>query len=170
MRMSMRPRDMPLVIFPDARAEIASVVAAPPSKPEVLVIDDNPFILDAWQDKLGSEVTIHTMTSQEDLVAKIAGDAGFLDRLTCVVTDMYLDGPAGDGLVVGRLIKSRCPTLTVLLSSDGIFAASQLAGAVDRVIGKEPMDFDALRAEAERPCCGQTVKPLNSRDLRNWNV
>ena len=124
----------------------ASVVAAQPPKPEVLVIDDNPFILDAWQDKLGSEVTIHTMTSQEDLVAKISSDAGFLDRLTYVITDMYLDGSAGDGIEVGRLIKSRCPALAVLLSSDGNFTASELVGAVDRVIGKEPVGVESLRA------------------------
>jgi signal transduction histidine kinase/DNA-binding NarL/FixJ family response regulator len=41
----------------------ATVVAAQASKPEVLVIDDHSLILGAWQDKLGSEVTIHTMTS-----------------------------------------------------------------------------------------------------------
>ena len=49
----------------------AAVVAAHAAKPEVLVIDDHSFILAAWQDKLGSEVKIHPMTSQEDLVAKI---------------------------------------------------------------------------------------------------
>jgi hypothetical protein len=48
-----------------------TVVAAQVSKPEVLVIDDHSFILGAWQDKLGAEVMVHTMTCQEDLVAKI---------------------------------------------------------------------------------------------------
>lgn len=56
------------------------------------------------------------------MVAKIAGDAVLLDWLTYVVTDMYLDGSAGDGIEVGRLIKSRRPALAVMLSSDRTFA------------------------------------------------
>ena len=129
---------------PTAAAATEHQGAIARGKPEVLVVDDNPFILDAWVDTLSAEAKIHVMTSLEDLDAKLASDAGFLNRLSFVVTDMYLDGSAGDGLDVGRRIKGARPDLRVLLSSDGDFTAADLVGAVDRVIGKDPVRFDAL--------------------------
>ena len=113
-------------------------------KPEVLVIDDNPFILDAWMDTLKPEATVHVMTSFEALKARVQADPGFLGRLVCVVTDMHLDGSAGNGLDVGHLVKGARPELCVLLSSDGLFDGIDVAGAVDRIIAKDPVPFAQL--------------------------
>ena len=57
---------------------------------------------------------------------------------------MHLDGSAGDGFDVGRLLKKSRPELPVLLSSDGAFAADQLIGAVDRIISKNPVPLHWL--------------------------
>ena len=114
------------------------------AKPRVLLIDDNPFILDAWTCALAGEAIVETMRSIEDLNAKIAADPGFLDHLSCVITDVYLDGSSGDGLDVGRLIKMKRPDLKVLLSSDGVFSEDDLEGVIDRVIGKDPIEVSQL--------------------------
>ena len=134
-------------------AMAAPAIAVPPrqvaifgAKPrvEVLVIDDNPFILDAWENVLSTEATVHLITSLEGLQAKLAEKPTFLDRLSYVVTDMHLDGSAGDGLDVGRLIKGLRSSLPILLSSDGVFTADELTGSVDAVIGKDPVGLAGL--------------------------
>jgi hypothetical protein len=57
---------------------------------------------------------------------------------------MHLDGSYGDGLDVGRLIKSIRSDVPVLVSSDDSFLDSELAGAVDRVIAKLPVGLSRL--------------------------
>ena len=130
-----------------APAEIPArqgAVATGKGTPEVLVIDDNPFILDAWDAAMSAEATVHRMASIEDLQGKLATCPNFLDRLSIVITDFHLDGSAGDGLNVGRLIKDMKPGLPVLLSSDGVFSAEEINGAVDSVIGKTPVGLSQL--------------------------
>ena len=113
-------------------------------KPEILVVDDNPFILEAWAEMLQGEASLHLISSLEDLRARLETDPGFADRLLLAVTDMHLGGSAGDGLDVGRLLKSYRPELLVLLSSDGVFGAEELHGTIDTTIGKDPVELSKL--------------------------
>ena len=120
----------------------ATTKVATNAKPEVLVVDDNIFILEAWEDMLKADATVHMITTQEDLEARLAKDPEFLERLSLVITDFHFDGSRYDGQDVARLIKQRRPSLTVLLSSDGVFAEG-LDGP-DRIIGKEPVKLSKL--------------------------
>jgi CheY-like chemotaxis protein len=126
--------------------ECQGPTASPATKPEVLVVDDNIFVLEAWVDTLREDAVVHTMASLEDLGARLEADPGFAARLLLAVTDMHLDGSAGDGLDVGRLLKKYRPELRVLLSSDGIFSAAELVGAIDVAIGKDPVGLAALNS------------------------
>jgi signal transduction histidine kinase/CheY-like chemotaxis protein len=107
------------------------------SKPSILVIDDSSFVLYAWEDAIANDAMLHTMRSFEELQQRLLMDPEFLHGLSYVITDMHLDGSQGDGLDVGRLIKSLRQDLPVLMSSNDIFNASDLVGAVDKVIAKE---------------------------------
>jgi len=129
-----------------AVVECQGPTASPATKPEVLVVDDNIFVLEAWVDTLREDALVHTMASLEDLGARLEADPGFAARLLLAVTDMHLDGSAGDGLDVGRLLKKYRPELRVLLSSDGIFSAAELVGAIDVAIGKDPVGLAALNS------------------------
>jgi len=73
------------------------------TKPAVLIIDDNPFILECWQAKLASEALVYVMSSHEELVAKLTIDNEFLSGLTCIVTDMHFDGSLAEGATVTDL-------------------------------------------------------------------
>ena len=122
----------------------AVVADQPQIRPEIAVVDDNPFILDAWEDVLKSDAIVHVFAGLEDLTDRLDADPGFAGRLIAAITDMHLDGSAGDGLDVGRLLKKNRPDLPVLLSSDGVFAADELTGAVDRIISKNPVNLRGL--------------------------
>ncbi len=96
-------------------------------------------------DLLLVNATVHTMASPQVLRTRLEAEPSFLARLAYVVTDMHF-GSTENGLDVGRLVKPARPDLPVLLSSDGVFAVGDLAGAADRVIGKNPVGLDRLRS------------------------
>lgn len=141
------------LILQAAKAQ-ASVALAPSAKvshqsdnkPEILVVDDNPFILGAWEDALRGEAKAHVFSSLEALRETLQADPGFAGRLWVAITDFNLDGSSGDGLDVGRLLKKHCPELRVLLTSDDTLPAATLEGAIDLTIGKNPVGLSALSA------------------------
>ena len=114
-------------------------------KPAVLIVDDSPMTLYVWEEMLVPDAAVFTMKSFEDLTEKLDADPNFIDELTYVITDMHLDGSAGDGLDVGRLLKGLRPNLPVLMSSDENFEDHELVGIADKVIPKEPVDLAELR-------------------------
>ena len=129
-----------------------STTASPPTtsqplnkKPTVLIVEDSPMTLYAWEELLSPDAVVHTMRSFEDLTEEIDANPNFLRELSYVITDMHLDGSAGDGLDVGRLIKGLMPNLPVLMSSDDIFEDHELVGAADKVIPKDPVTLAELR-------------------------
>jgi signal transduction histidine kinase/DNA-binding NarL/FixJ family response regulator len=115
------------------------------TKPAVLIVDDSPMTLFIWEEMLAPDATVFTMKSFEDLTEKIASDPNFVRELTYVITDMHLDGSAGNGLDVGRLLKGLRPDLLVLMSSDEIFEAHELIGVADKIIPKDPLNLAELR-------------------------
>ena len=112
--------------------------------PEIAVVEDNPFILDAWVDALQNEAIVHAADSPEALADKIALDPQLLERLICVVTDYHFDNSLKNGMDVGAMLKQVRPDLQVLLSSDGTFNANDMIGRIDRVIRKEPLNLVGL--------------------------
>jgi CheY-like chemotaxis protein len=112
--------------------------------PEVLVVDDNPFFLEAWAAALGRSVRSHLVRSGEELERLMAEDPSLIDRLNAAITDMRLDGSAYDGLGIGRKLKAFRKDLPVLLSSDESLADSDLAGSIDRRIAKDPVSYEDL--------------------------
>ena len=114
-------------------------------KAEILVLDDNPFVLDAWQDLLRNDAIVHLFANMEDLQDRIAGDSAFVNRLAMAITDMNFDGSAGDGIAIGQLLKRLHPGLRVFLSSDQMVCDCDMDGAIDMVIGKDPVPLDTLQ-------------------------
>ena len=112
---------------------------------EILVLDDNPFVLDAWQDLLRDDAVVHMLANLEDLKHRVAVDSTFVSRLSMAITDMNFDSSSGDGIAIGRLLKRLHPGLRVFLSSDQMVCDSDLNGAIDMVIGKDPVPLKALR-------------------------
>lgn len=113
--------------------------------PEIAVVEDNPFILEAWVKTLSQEAIVHAAPSPEVLSRILLNDAELLQRLTCVVTDLHFDNSTLNGLDVGKMIKQRCPQLPVLLSSDGWLSAAEMTEAIDQVIPKEALAYRRLR-------------------------
>ncbi|MBM4252395.1 MAG: response regulator [Deltaproteobacteria bacterium] len=112
--------------------------------PTLIVIDDNPFVLEAWSSKLASQAVLHLLPNFESLMERLKLQPGFLAAVTCVIIDFYIEGSTLNGLDIARMIKKMRPELIVILSSDAMVRDADIEGAVDRVIGKEPQTLDKL--------------------------
>ena len=125
--------------------DIAPKVEVPQALPRLAVVEDNIFMLEAFVDALSADSEVFGFSSPECLIEKLNADPDFLNSLACVVTDFHFDNStAYDGVDVGKLVKSRRPGLSVLLSSDGETKNMDLVGSIDHVIAKAPTNFSAL--------------------------
>jgi signal transduction histidine kinase/DNA-binding response OmpR family regulator len=112
----------------------------------VIIIDDSPFVLEAWSAALKGQAKVHLLSSSQELAQRISAQPDFLNHVRCIVTDYYLGEGSLNGLEIARMIKTRRPDIPVFLSSDAILADSEWRGIVDRVISKDPLPFDKLCA------------------------
>ena len=117
---------------------------------EVLVVDDSHFILEAWKHALNDDAQVHVATSLADLDELLSKDSELIGRLALAVTDFHLNDGVADGADIGRRLKSMRMDLDVLLSSDGTFDLKELSGAIDGVIGKDPVPLSSLLATLQR--------------------
>ena len=114
------------------------------SSPEVAIIEDNPFIAEAWSATLVPDAVAHFANSPEEFLSQISSDDTLLERLVCVVVDQHFDQSSSDGISLARFIKSQRPDLRVLLSSDGHLSEQEIDGAIDRQISKTPVKLNRL--------------------------
>jgi signal transduction histidine kinase/CheY-like chemotaxis protein len=114
------------------------------SSPEVAIIEDNPFIAEAWSATLLPDAVAHFANSPEEFLSQISSDGTLLERLVCVVVDQHFDQSSSDGLSLARFIKAQRPDLRVLLSSDGYLTDQETDGAIDRQISKTPVKLNRL--------------------------
>lgn len=113
-------------------------------QPEILVVDDNAFILEAWEGTLKPDARVHVADSLEALELLLAADPRFIDRLAFVITDLHFDNSIHDGFHVAKRIKALRSDLPVLLSSDGVLAEGDVSDAFNYVIPKEPVGLRTL--------------------------
>jgi signal transduction histidine kinase/CheY-like chemotaxis protein len=132
-----------------ADGEAFETAGLPSAKPEVAIVEDNPFMLGAWSNALATDSTVHAVDSPEALAEMLLKDPVLGDRLACVVTDYYFDNSTQNGIDVARMIKARSPDLPVLLSSDGHISAAEMANVIDQVIPKDPQSYAGLTKRFE---------------------
>ncbi len=120
----------------------------PKSKPWLAILDDNPFIVEAWQ-AVVTDARVFPFLSPEDFWAYAAGEPDFLRQLDCVVTDFNFDrASASNGVLFAEELKARVP-VRICLSSDAVLNSS-VSAAIDDMIPKEPVAY-AVLMNAHRP-------------------
>ena len=98
------------------------------SSPAILLVDDDPFILESTLDRIRAalpNITVETVTRGDDALARLQ-----LRRFDLLLTDVRM--PGLDGLSLLRAARALQPDLPILLmtsSSDIDLAQAQAAGA-----------------------------------------
>jgi signal transduction histidine kinase/DNA-binding response OmpR family regulator len=118
------------------------------------VIEDSVFVAEAWCATLGEEAL--AFRSPEEFWRHVEGNAGYLDSLVGVITDFHFENSGSDGIDLARKVKERRNIPIVLSSELNDFEQSEM-GAVDLVVGKEPLSWRSLR---------KLLAPINSLEVR----
>lgn len=111
----------------------------------IAVVDDDVFVLEAWERLFTglTGITLATYDSPEAFWRHIAEGAN-LEGLRCVITDYYFGDKSDlDGVAFAKAVKARA-NVPVLLSSDA--HEVDFEGAIDAQIGKEPTPWMRLSA------------------------
>jgi len=121
-------------------ATVAPSVAAP-SRQRLLLIDDDPLLLDTLRGLLGpAGYEVETADSGEEGIERYRSH-----RFDCVITDARMSGVSG--LIVCRAIKDHDPTAHVVLLTGVEHDPEELqAAGVDRVLMKPTRRANILEA------------------------
>ncbi|NBX18753.1 MAG: sensor histidine kinase [Proteobacteria bacterium] len=117
-------------------------------KPQVVFLDDSPLARWAWENKLKARVSVRCFDGPKAFFEKLEkGSADTLDlrALHTIITDHYFTPDEQlTGLELARELRKRGFNGRILLASNGEFSSSELAGIVDKIVDKQPVEWDRL--------------------------
>lgn len=129
----------------DRLAGLTPSSALPGVHPLVLVLDDSLVVRRAWEAKLRKQVQVMSFDGPKALEHALASGAVELGHVHTVITDhFFAPGETKTGLDVAALLRKQGFAGTILLSSNGEFSEAEVAGVVDKVIDKMPVDWGQL--------------------------
>ncbi len=123
-------------------------------QPCVVVVDDDPFVLLAWEQALDG-VQVAMFGSPGEILRRIAQGILRLEDVACVVTDLVFDGEPANGIDLARYLRAAAPNLPLVLSTDASARhVERLGGAAAfrSVIGKTVLEAPALFAHLGMRC------------------
>jgi signal transduction histidine kinase len=117
-------------------------------KPQVIFLDDSPLARWAWENKLKSHVSIRCFDGPKAFFQKIDEDSSNridLCTLHTIITDHYFTPDERlTGLELAKELRNRGFAGRILLASNGEFSPSELNGIVDKIVDKQPVDWERL--------------------------
>ena len=88
------------------------------SSPQILLVEDDPYIAEEWIDHFNGRVTVHVVDRPDLLRLKLKSQPDFFSTLALVVMDLYFRSSDVDGLILAAEIRNEWPQLPIYLSSD----------------------------------------------------
>jgi signal transduction histidine kinase/CheY-like chemotaxis protein len=115
----------------------------------VAVIDDSRVHLADWRNALQADAKVRAFASPSAFWAEADADRNLVSSLDIVIVDyVFLDCDV-DGVAFARALKKLRPQLPVCLSTSGYGIDAELAGAIDVVVDKAAISYEALRRRIE---------------------
>lgn len=100
-----------------------SVPAAQRAVGRIVVVEDDPFLLEVWARSLANPL-VTTFESPTAFFARLDGDASFLADVVGVVTDFHFENDKLDGADLVKGMRSRGIRLPIFVTSDADVSAS----------------------------------------------
>lgn len=115
------------------------------TKPHVVFLDDSPLVRWVWEAKLKTHTHIRCFAGPRELFESIEAGSVELHSLHTIITDHYFTPDERlTGLEVARELRQRGFAGRILLASNGAFSPSEIAGLVDKVVDKNPVEWELL--------------------------
>ena len=115
------------------------------TKHNVVLLDDSPLARWVWEAKLKTHTHVRCFAGPRELFESIESGSVELHSLHTIITDHYFapDEPL-TGLEVARELRQRGFAGRILLASNGAFSPSEIDGLVDKVVEKNPVEWERL--------------------------
>ena len=115
--------------------------------PTVAFLDDSPLARWVWESKLKTKVKVISFASPGDFWTAVENNALELGSLHTIITDHYFAPEEKiTGVEFAAHVRQRGFTGRILLASNGEFDSEKLAGIVDKIVDKQPAEWDVLKS------------------------
>ncbi|MEY3903194.1 MAG: hypothetical protein RL189_2500 [Pseudomonadota bacterium] len=115
--------------------------------PKVIFLDDSPLARWAWETKLKGKVDLLVLDGPKAFWTKVGDSSVSLSEIHTIITDHYFaPDEKMTGLEFASELRVREFKGRILLASNGEFTANELAGIVDKIVDKQPAEWETLNA------------------------
>jgi hypothetical protein len=119
---------------------------APATLPQVVFIDDSALVRWVWENKLKGKVQLVSYAGPRDFWSAFELGEIELQKVHTIITDHYFaPDEQYTGLEFAALLRKCGFNGRILLASNGEFQPENLKGIVDKVVDKQPLDWDELK-------------------------
>jgi signal transduction histidine kinase len=120
---------------------------APAALPNVVFLDDSPLARWVWEAKLKAKAKVISFASPGDFWKAVENNALELGSLHTIITDHYFAPEEKiTGVEFAAQLRQRGFMGRILLASNGEFEAEKLAGIVNKIVDKQPVDWELLNS------------------------
>ena len=113
--------------------------------PTVAFLDDSPLARWVWESKLKTKVKVISFASPGDFWTAVENNALELGSLHTIITDHYFAPEEKiTGVEFAAHVRQRGFTGRILLASNGEFDSEKLSGIVDKIVDKQPAEWEVL--------------------------
>jgi signal transduction histidine kinase len=120
-------------------------------KPQVVFLDDSPLVRWVWEAKLKTHVTINCFDGPDSFFQTLRSEPTdqspqiSLDKIHTIITDHYFAPDARmTGVELASELRRMGFTGRILLASNGEFSPEELRGIVDKIVDKQPVEWNRL--------------------------
>jgi len=118
---------------------------APAALPNVVFLDDSPLARWVWEAKLKAKAKVISFASPGDFWKALENSALELGSLHTIITDHYFAPEEKvTGIEFAAQLRQQGFVGRILLASNGEFDAERLSGIVDKIVDKQPVDWELL--------------------------
>jgi signal transduction histidine kinase/FixJ family two-component response regulator len=132
--------------MPPIASDIEPRRAAGEKRATVAIVDDDVFMLEAWETALAVDAVTLTFASPVEFWLAAEATPSLLGELACVVTDYHFDNcDTDDGLSFAMAMQVRAPQVPIFISTNANVPRTMDATSI-RVIDKQPVSLSQLCA------------------------
>ena len=120
---------------------------APAALPTVAFLDDSPLARWVWESKLKTKVKVISFASPGDFWTAVENNALELASLHTIITDHYFAPEEKiTGIEFAAHARQQGFTGRILVASNGEFDSEKLKGIVDKIVDKQPAEWEVLKS------------------------
>lgn len=130
---------------PQENTRMSSSTDSKIERPNVVFLDDSPLARWVWESKLKNRVFLRCFAGPGEFWEALEKNVVSIESIDTFITDHYFSpNEKLTGVEFAMALRERGFKGRILLASNGEFDANQLKGIVDKIVDKQPTDWEKL--------------------------